>query len=113
MNPGKLNTKITLQYPSGTTVVDGIEKPNYVDGATPWAEFDVKPPRGQEIFAAQAEHSVQTRWIKIRYMRGITSQWRVKVRISPTQDQIYEVIGQPIDLGMKHLELYLQLKAVE
>ncbi len=105
---GIYNKRVTLQFPSGTTIKDGIEETNYVDGATVWAAFDVRPPRGKEIQVGQADHGVSTRWIKIRFIEGINADWRVKYGTTT-----FKIISPPIDEGMRHRELYLEIEVVE
>lgn len=101
-------TKITLQYPDGTETVDGVEVTKYSNGAEVFSDFDVKPPKGRSTYIAQAEQSITTRWIKIRYISGITSKWRVK-----HGNDAYNILTAPIDEGMRHRELFLELEAVE
>lgn len=106
---GMYDKRITLLFPTGNvSVVDGVEVPNYGTGATIWAAFDVKPPRGKEIQVGQADHAISTIWIKIRYLSELNATWRIKYGTT-----IYEIISPPIDDGMKHWELYLELKVVE
>lgn len=105
---GGYRTKITLQFPDGTETVDGVEKPKYADGAEVYAAFDVKPPKGRQLYVAQAEQTIATRWVRIRYIVGITSKWRVKLG-----NTIFNIVSPPLDEGMKHRELYLELEAVE
>lgn len=109
---GQLDKRITLMYQSGTKIVDGVEVPNYVDGATRWAAFDVRPPKGQAFRQADADHASLTRWIKIRYMEGIDSSWRVRYSGNGV-NTIYEVVSPPIDEEMQHVWLYLEIKVVE
>lgn len=109
---GKYDRRITLMYQSGTKIVDGVEVPNYVDGATVWAAFDVRPPKGQAFREAEADHASLTRWIKIRYKAGITSEWRVKYSDNGV-NTVYEIASPPIDEEMRHVDLYLEIKAVE
>jgi SPP1 family predicted phage head-tail adaptor len=105
---GAYAKRVTLQFPSGTVIVDGREKTNYVPGTTVWAAPDVRPPRGRQINVAEAEHAVSTRWWKIRYVDGIDATWRVKYGTTT-----FEIVSPPLDEGMKHRELYLELEAVE
>jgi SPP1 family predicted phage head-tail adaptor len=109
---GQLNRRITLQYQSGTKIVDGVEVPNYVDGATVWAAFDVRPPKGQAFRQADADHASLARWIKIRYLEGIDSSWRVRYSGNGI-NTIYEVLSPPIDAEMRHMYLYLEIQVVE
>ena len=105
---GGFNRRVTLQFPSGTVIVDCIEVTIYVNGATIWAAFDVKPPKSRQIYVAQAEVSLATRWIKVRYIEGVTSKWRVRYNTTT-----FEIVSPPMDDGMKHRELYLECEVVE
>ena len=105
---GLYNRRITFLFPSGTVVVDGIEVQNYLPGATVWSAWDVKSPRGKEIIVGEANHSVETRWIKIRYNDSIDATWRIRY-----QTTVYEIISPPLDEGMKHKEIYLEIKEVK
>lgn len=102
------NKRITLQFPSGSTVIDGIEKTNYVNGATVCAAFDVKPPRGRQLDVAETDHAIATRWIKIKFFNNINSTWRVKYN-----NITFNIVSPPLDEGMRHIELYLELEVVE
>jgi len=102
---GAYNKRITLLYPNGT--LNNNNEPNYSTGATVWAAFDVKPPKGYMVQVNNLEVPQQTRWIKIRYMPGIKHDWRVRYG-----NEIYEIMQPPIDAGMKHRELYLELRLV-
>lgn len=109
---GRYNKKITLMFQSGTTVVNGIDEPNYVDGTTIWAAFDVRPPKGQAFRQAETDHSSLTRWIEIRYVSGITSDWRIRYSGNGV-NTIYEIVSPPIDEEMRHIKLFLEIKVVE
>ncbi|MDF2889787.1 MAG: head-tail adaptor protein [Clostridia bacterium] len=109
---GRYDRRVTLIYPSGTKVVDGVEIINYVDGTTVWAAFDVRPPKGQAFRQAETEHVSLTRWIKIRYLAGITSKWRVRYSGNGV-NTVYEIVSPPIDEEMMHRDLYLEIKVVE
>jgi SPP1 family predicted phage head-tail adaptor len=104
---GQYNKRVTLLFPSGTTVVDGVEVANYLTGATVWASFDVKTPKGRQVYVAEADHGIATRWIKIRYVDGVDSTWRVRYRTT-----VFKIVSPPLDEGMQHRELYLELEVV-
>lgn len=105
---GGYRTKVTLQYPDGVEIVDGIERAKYATGAEVYAEFDGKPPKGRQMFFGQVEHALDRRWVKIRYIVGITAEWRIK-----QGNTIYEIVAPPLDEGMRHRELYLECEAVK
>lgn len=109
---GQLDRRITLMYQNGTKTVDGVEVPNYVDGATVWAAFDVRPPKGQAFRQAEADHASLTRWIRIRYIEGITSDWRIRYSGTGVNME-FEVVSPPVDEEMRHVWLYLEVKVVE
>jgi len=109
---GKYDRRITLIFPSGTVIVDGVELINYVDGATVWTAFDVRPPKGQAFRQAEAEHASLTRWIKIKYLAGLTSKWRVRYS-GKGVNTVYEILSPPIDEEMRHINLFLEIKVVE
>lgn len=105
---GLYNRRITLLYPSGTSsVVDGVEVADYTEGATVWAAWDVRPPKGKEIVVGEADRAIETRWIKIRYIDSIDASWRIRY-----QKKDYVIVSPPIDERMRHKELYLEIKAV-
>jgi head-tail adaptor len=95
---GQYDKRITLLVPVANS-------DSHIPGATVWAAFDVKPPRGREIQVNDMKAAEQTRWIKIRYLAGITSAWGVRYG---TTD--FELASPPIDYEMAHRELYLELK---
>lgn len=107
---GQYNRKVTLMYPAGSKVVDGVEVANYVDGATVWAS--INPLKGRSYFEAQAEHSELNTEIRIRYKPGINSHWRVRYAHDGI-NTIYEVVTPPVDVNMQHKELILYCKVVE
>jgi head-tail adaptor len=96
---GIYTKRVTLLMPLANS--DG-----HTPGATVWAAWDVKPPKGREMQVNNLEAVEQTRWIKIRYVSGITSAWGVRYGID------YELASPPIDIGMAHRELYLELKVM-
>jgi len=102
------DTKITFEFPSGSVIVNGVEKTNYVSGASVFAAFDVRPPKGRLIFVAETDQSVTSRWIKVRYISSITSKWRVK-----RGNEVYCIVSSPLDEGLRHKELYIELEVVE
>jgi head-tail adaptor len=113
---GVYDRKVTLMYSSGA-VNASTGEPIYSTGATVWAAWDVKPPSGRTIQVQNMENAVSTRWIKIRYISGIDSSWRVKYGTKKDSDgtivpQLYEINQPPIDLNMQHRELYLELNAM-
>jgi SPP1 family predicted phage head-tail adaptor len=105
---GVYSKRGTLQFPSGTVIVDGVEVTNYIPGATVWAAFDVKPPKGRQVYIAEAEQAISTRWIKIRYVEGVTAKWRFVYGTIK-----FNIVSPPLDEGMKHRELYLECEVVE
>lgn len=109
---GQLDRRITLLYQSGSKTVDGVEVPNYVDGATVWAAFDVRPPKGQAFRQAETNYASLTRWIRLRYINGITSDWRIRYTGNGVITE-FEVVSPPIDEEMRHVWLYLEIKVVE
>jgi SPP1 family predicted phage head-tail adaptor len=105
---GAYDRRVTLMTPSGTVVVDGMDQTNYSPGATIWAAVDVKPPKGRQLNVAEADHSASTRWIKIRYIAGILSTWRIRYGTT-----VFKIMSPPIDEGMRHRELYIECEVVE
>lgn len=101
---GSLNKRITLRVQSGTKIVDGLEQPIYTDGATMWAAAE--PLRGREFWQAQAVQAEQIISFRIRYIKGIQNNWRVKL-----EGVEYEITSI-IDPNMKHEELQLLCKVV-
>lgn len=102
---GAYNKRVTLLYPNGT--YNDNNEPNYSPGATVWAAFDVRAPGGRVIQVSNMEAPQQTRWIKIRYISGIKHDWRVRYGT-----EVYDINQPPIDMGMQHRELYLELRTV-
>jgi head-tail adaptor len=96
---GQYDKRVTLRIPLPNS--DGR-----IDGAAVWAAWDVKPPKGREIQVQDMSAAEQTRWIKIRYVPGITSAWGIRY------DQEYDIASPPIDFEMAHRELYIELKVM-
>lgn len=104
MNPGELNKKGTFRIPASSTIIDGLEKPNYVNGTTVWCGvIDIKGRQFYEAMAAQAENTIR---FKMRYIAGVKDDWHFKV------DTVeYEIINIQ-DTGLLHRELILTCKVV-
>lgn len=110
---GKYDRRVTLVYPDGTKVVDGIEVPNYVDGATIWVY--IKPLKGKEFFQAQADQSELNVEIGFRYQKdrtGIKASWRIRYT-SAGVNTVYEIQTPPVDVNMQHREIVTYCKVVE
>lgn len=107
------NRRVTLMMPLANS-------DNYTPAATVWAAWDVKPPKGQERQIDDLKAVEQTRWINIAYSsssKSITSAWAVRYGTKTNPDGTiqpadYELSSPPIDPGMRHEELYIELKVI-
>lgn len=70
-----------------------------------WAELQLG--NGREFYGAQKINSEVSGLAKIPYQTGITKEMRVKYG-----DRTFEIIGPPVDIGERHIELELKLKEV-
>ncbi len=101
---GQYNKRGTFRIPSGSTIVDGLEKANYVDGTTVWCGvIDIKGRQFYEAMAAQAENTIR---FKMRYMAGVKDDWHFKV------DNVEYEIKNIQDPGLRHIELILTCEVV-
>jgi len=104
MKTGDMKAKITFQKIDGTTLIDNIEMPNWIDYTTCWAK--VEWLRGKELWTAQVIHpEINVRFIA-RYRNDITHDMRIV-----HNDKIYEIIDI-IDMWDKHQYLEMTCKAV-
>jgi SPP1 family predicted phage head-tail adaptor len=118
MRSEELNKRITLLFPSGgTTIVDGLEQVNYVTGATVRASFE--PLQGRELFLAQANNPELTVKFKIRYIKGLSSNIRVRYESDSVKNsqgidvkRLFDVVSPPIDTKGQGRELVLMCKEV-
>lgn len=113
---GRYNKKITLQTLSGVIIKDGVETPNFTDGATVWASCE--PLKGKEFFEAEAAQSEISMRFRIRYMSGLTAK-KTRVKYGAYTDDNgliqnrYWNIEAIIDANEEHRELQLMAKVVE
>lgn len=76
MNAGEMRHKITLQIPTNTANGQGGFDTTWSDGATVWAA--IWPTSAREVVEAMQNGLNVTHRIRIRYLSGLKSFWRVK-----------------------------------
>ena len=103
MHSGKLNRKISLLRYSPTTDSFGDVRETYTKFAEVWSS--VKDLKGlQFIIANQVKSSIKTSFI-IRYRQDVNGKDRVDFK-----GKIYEIVGEPVEIGRKE---YLELMCRE
>lgn len=86
MQPGKRNRRITLQTYGITIDDEGLQKKDWIDIATVWA--NMKNYNNKEKFQSGTIQDKQTCEMNIRYMKGITNAERVKYN-----DTYYDILS--------------------
>lgn len=86
MQPGKRNRRITLQKYAITIDDEGLQKKDWVDIATVWA--NMTNYNNKEKFQSGTIHDKQTCEMNIRYMPNVTNAERVKYK-----DTYYDVLS--------------------
>ncbi len=104
MRAGSLRDRVTLQAKSVTRDAMGGEVITWTDQASVWA--NAKPLRGREYFAAHQEQAEISIKFTIRYLSGVTSNWRVLWR-----GQQYDVV-EPIDVDARKVSWELLCRTV-
>jgi SPP1 family predicted phage head-tail adaptor len=74
-NAGKLDRRITLQYPTYSRNAVGESVRTWVNAANVWASW--LPQGGREFRAALSWHADATGIFRIRHRTDITQEWRV------------------------------------
>lgn len=105
-NPGEFRHKIDF-------LKRDAEQDGYGDPVDTWKIF--KPARaskepllGNEFFASQTtDNKIEVKF-KTRYIKGITSEMRIR-----HGDEVYEIIGPPIDVKSMHKELICYCRLVK
>lgn len=105
MRSGDLRKRITLQRPVVTRDAEGDETRTWMDVRTVWAQ--IEPLSGREFFEVQVQTGEITTRIRIRYMQGITTMWRVKYRA-----RYFEIVAPPINLNERNLYLDMMCKEI-
>jgi SPP1 family predicted phage head-tail adaptor len=105
MNPGSLDTKITLQTKTETKTASGAVSVSWSEDAQPWAEIIDQGAR--EYSAAAAVHSGMTSLIRIRFRSGITPRAARVIMRGETN----EVIGAVIE--GRNVSMLLSLQSLE
>lgn len=107
INAGELRHRITIQSPSNIQNEYGEIEVNsdetWIDFAT--VRASITPISGKEFFAAETVNSEITHKIKIRYIKGIASNMRVKFG-----DRYFDITSPPINFQEKNTELQLLCK---
>jgi head-tail adaptor len=103
MRAGILDRRITIQRPA--TVDDPIYGPQ--DGG--WQDVVTRlPAQVLDVLPSQAESNEnglrmadRPARVRIRYLRGLTTDMRVIVHREPDADQVYEISGGPAEIGRR------------
>lgn len=105
-NPGSFNKKISFlqRYKGQDDYGEPIDEWRLYK--TVWASKE--PILGKEFFSAlTTENKVEVKF-NMRYTNGITSEMRIQ-----HGNEIYEIIGPPIDVKSMHKELLCYCKQVK
>jgi SPP1 family predicted phage head-tail adaptor len=78
IDPGKLRERVTVQVASGTTNALGETVMTWSDSSAVWASVEGVSAR-EALIAGQQETSV-THKVRMRYLPGLTSQYRFSWR---------------------------------
>ncbi len=111
MEAGELRHRIMIQRPNTERQALGSFEEIYEDYLECWASIEPIGPR-ELIAAAQIASEITTR-IRIRYRPGIDATMRVvhrKVSGSPTEETIYKIEGNPIDVLGRRREIHLMCR---
>jgi SPP1 family predicted phage head-tail adaptor len=108
---GAMRNLIVIETPTETQANDG----SY--GASPWVTFgramaSVKPVSATEYVMAQQIAAEQTHIVAMRYMRGITSDMRIKYSPDGTVRYLY-IVTPPRDLDERHLFIEMRCRERE
>lgn len=107
INPGELRHRITIQRLSNTQNYYGEIAINtnktWTDVVT--VRAGIYPISGKEFFSAETVNSEITHKVKIRYIKGLTSNMRIKFG-----DRYFQIISPPINFQEKNIELQLLCK---
>lgn len=101
MKGGDLDRRITIQKP------ETVDDPEYGPQAGGWSDFLTRIPAQKRDDLPSNTESVQgglrmsahPARIRVRYVRGITSDMRVVVHENP--DEIYEISSTPAEIGRR------------
>src|SRR5690554_4935398 len=106
MGVSKRRTPIEIQSYKKTGTGDyGDDIYDWKTDSTVWAELQLG--NGREFWEAQKINSEISGLAKIPYQTGIKADMRVKYG-----SRIFELIGPPVDIGERHVEMELKLKEV-
>lgn len=107
INPGELRHRIVIQRPNNNQNEYGeIEintNENWIDVAV--VRAGIYPISGKEFFSAETVNSEITHKVKIRYIKGLTSNMRIKFG-----DRYFQIISLPKNFQEKNIELQLLCK---
>jgi SPP1 family predicted phage head-tail adaptor len=105
LNPGKLNTKITLQR--ATYTYDAINQaiPTWADAGTISASMETKG--GKRFYAAQKLNDETTAVFVIRYNKWINADMRIKLG-----SRIFQILPPIDDVNNRHDEIIISAKEV-
>jgi SPP1 family predicted phage head-tail adaptor len=103
INAGALDRRVILLKPTFNTPEDEIT--GWEEVATVWAS--VNPSPGTEVTEAGRTVASALVPIIIRYRTDIDARWRVRDR-----DQEYALVGKPLDIARRHVQLQLNCEEV-
>lgn len=105
-NPGKLNTRITFLKQESEQDEYGEPCDNWSAVKSAWAnKFDFI---GTDFYASQTSDTKVEVKFGCRYLKDITKDMRIRCG-----NEIYEIIGVPIDVDNLHRELLIYCKLVD
>ncbi len=104
MIAGRLDRKITIEYPTTTTNDYGEEETEWLELATVWAE--VRRQSAREMWAAGKVAETEAMF-RIRYRTGIDETCRIYF-----DETTYKITGVPREIGRKD-GLEITAKAIE
>lgn len=102
-NPGERRHKIIFQKLEN--IQNGYGEPTGIWNDILTTRVAIYPLSGKEFYAAETINSEVTHKINMRYMRGITSDMRIKFN-----DRYFELISPPINFQERNVELQLLCK---
>lgn len=111
MLAGPLRYQVMLQKPTLQRVQGGAPVSVYSDWVFVYAAIEPLTPR--EYLAAQAINSDISVKIRIRFRPGLDATLRVYHRHgpgSPQQEDLYDVIGPPVEVLTNRTEVWLMCK---
>lgn len=108
MRAGQMDCRITIERPGTVTGAYGPQPGGWVPVAArvPAQVLDTLPSKGEAVKEGLAQATRPAR-LRMRYMRGITSDMRVILH--GETDQVFQIVGGPAELGRRQwLEMTIE-----